>query len=311
MNTNRLAYLRILLPIIAILNGCTAINTLPTAARSGDSITIALGSQEGMKRNNTTATFTPDSTGVSVTLTPKAIFNLYPDKRSKLYRYDQGIATQLVEGTSHEQWITVMAVDLPAGLPTGYGTINVSTTVPQASIPNALVQNVSYRLEILPGIGAPHDLKYLKSDGNILGGTIGHLQRINNQTYIDPPTISSCSQAYPQGYGAIELRLQLPFVIEPYADTDWFTVIADDLTAYTNQKIPQMTWSATGDELSILFMSADGELRCFEPKFSITPRYDGIFSASSQPVLLSVDYYDVNGAVAVGPALTEYQLNVR
>lgn len=55
--SSNLGSVRLLGLFIAVLwmSGCTAIKPLPIAARAGDSITIALGSQEGMTKTNTTS----------------------------------------------------------------------------------------------------------------------------------------------------------------------------------------------------------------------------------------------------------------
>lgn len=298
--------LRILLIIAAsILMGCTTTQPLPIAARSGDTITLALGSQVGMKTVNTTVTFTPDSTGIPISLTPKSIFNLYPDKRSKAY---QDVALSLVvQAQMHEQWLTAMAIDLPNNLPVGFGTIKVSTTVPQVNGQNAKLEDVDYRLEILPGAGTPHSLMNQMASGYLYPGNLSTLQQVPYQAYIIPP-YQTCHK--PTNYAVIELRFRLSYVIEPYRDVEWFTVVADDLTAYTKNKSPQLIWSAKGDELVVIFMSTDGVLKCYEPRFSLVPT-DSSFNDYGPPVLLSVTYYDVSGAVISGSAASEYQVVVQ
>ena len=292
----------ILLTVSVIVVGCASPQTLPIAARSGDTITLALGSHEGMKIGNTTVAFTPDSNGIPVALTAKAIFNLYPDKRSQAFLDSSTVAS----GTYHEPWLTVMVIDLPEGLPTGFGTIKVNTTVPQPNGPNARVEDVDYRLEILPGTGAPHNLQYQLSSFS-LNGNLRTLRPIPNQAYIVPPS-ATCPQS--SNYAAIELRFRLPYVIEPWRDVEWFRVVADDFTALTYEKTPQVTWAAQGDDLVVVFMSADGMLKCYEPKFSLVPT-DASFSDLGPPVLLSVTYYDVNGAIITGPQASEYQVSVQ
>lgn len=296
------------LPLIILwMSGCTAIKPLPIAARAGDSITIALGSQEGMTKNNTTATFTPDSTGVPVALTPSAIFNLYPDKRSGAYDASGG----LIFGVSHEPWLTAMAVDLPSNLPVGFGTIKVNTSVPQPSFPNKPVPLMNYRLEILPGTGTPHDLTYATSGVLTIKGNLATLERKAGQAYIVPPVIGSCATS--PNLAAIELTLQLPFTLnaeEGERDIDAFKVIAEDMSAYYAGKSPDVAWSAQGNELTVLFMSPDATLNCYEPRFSLLPKAYN-FSAAAPPVLLSARYFDVNGAEVAGPAVAEYQVTVR
>lgn len=300
---------RLLGLLVAVLwmSGCTAIKPLPIAARAGDSITIALGSQEGMTKTNTTATFTPDSTGVPVALTPSAIFNLYPDKRSGAY----DASGSLIFGVSHEPWLTAMAVNLPGNLPVGLGTIKINTSVPQPSFPNKPVPMMNYRLEILPGTGTPHDLTYATSGVLNIKGNLATLERKVGQAYIVPPAIGACTTS--PNLAAIELRLQLPFTLnagEGERDIDAFKVIAEDISAYYAGKTPDVAWSAQGNGLTVLFISPDGTLNCYEPRFSLLPKGYS-FSATASPVLLSARYFDVNGAEVAGPAVAEYQVTVK
>lgn len=302
MNTKVFALILVLAS--SLVAGCVAVQPLPIAARSGDTITLALGSQEGMTTANTTATFTSDSTGVPVALTPKAIFNLYGDKRSALY-HDANTSI-LVQNISHEQWITVMVVDLPPDLPAGFGTIEVTTAAPQAEGPNAKLENVDIRFEVLAGVGQPHSLRYSTTIGLQPGG-LNKLGRTPGQVYVTPPAVGACPVA--QQYAAIEFRIRLPFVIEPYRDVEWFRVVADDFSTHTGAKPATLSWSARGDELRVVFMNDDGTLACYETRFSLVPLPGTAFAPT--PSLLSVTHYDENGAIVPGPALADYDLTVR
>lgn len=302
---------RIFMTMVAvfIMVGCAAVQPLPVAARAGDTITLALGSQEGMMRSNTTATFTPDATGVPVALSPKAIFNVYPDKRSNAYEANATYANSLVYGTSHEQWLTVMVVDLPQELPEGFGTIKVNTAAEQPVGPNAKVEDVDYRVEVLPGVGRPHGLQYLLSSLGTLSGNLNNLERIRGQVYVYPPVVSLCNGPQTSNYAAIEMRFQMPFVVEPYRDIEWIRVVADDYSVMTREKAPDLLWSASGNELKVVFMRADGKLRCYEPRFSIVPWEFGLFT--EPPAFLSLTYYDIDGQVTTGPDMAAYQVVVR
>jgi hypothetical protein len=238
------------------------------------------------------------------------VFNLFPDKRSKAYKE----SLQVESGSGHEQWLTVMAVDLPAGLPVGFGTVNVSTTATQATWPNSRIETVDIRLEILSGTGVPHSLQYKTATAGLQTGSLSKLQPISNQAFINPP-FATCDQT--QNYAAIEVKLQLPFVIEdPYVDTEWFSVVADDFSVMTGSKGPQVAWSARTNQLVVTFLNVDGKLKCYEPRFSLVPNTDAspdanVFKTSGPPQLLSVTYYDTNGAVVTGPAASEFTVTVR
>ncbi|MCK5091252.1 MAG: hypothetical protein KAR30_01880, partial [Gammaproteobacteria bacterium] len=73
-----------LLILISIVTGCVSIQPFPNAAKSGETITLAVGSPEGMTKDNITVTFTsndqvtyPGST--DITSGVKSVLKLYPD----------------------------------------------------------------------------------------------------------------------------------------------------------------------------------------------------------------------------------------
>jgi len=296
--------------IVVLLSGCTAIQPLPIAARAGDTVTMAIGSQDGMDKTNTSIVLT-DQALTSFTITPKSIFNLYPDKRSSIY--DSAASKNLVAITGHEQWLTIMVFDVPSsGVNPGEATLNISTTAVLTG-PNARVENLDFPLEILPGVGSAHKLEYPTNDflGNTIinTGSLNDLEPIPNQVYVLPPNFFSCTLPF----GAIDFRFQLQFSIEPYKDYQRFRVVADDLsTLSAGGKMPELSWSAVGSELRVIFTSSDEEVSCHEPRFSIIPKLgNGGASFSIEPVLTSVTYYDTSGNIVVGPDETQYQIYIK
>jgi len=72
---------------LLLLQGCVALQSFPMVARSGDTITLAVGSVEGMTKANTSLIYKP-STGAPITFLPsslRAIVPIYPDKRTNAW----------------------------------------------------------------------------------------------------------------------------------------------------------------------------------------------------------------------------------
>jgi hypothetical protein len=237
---------------------------------------------------------------------------LFADRGSPVYSPNSDAAVNF--GYLHrEQWLTIVALDLPQGLPVGPATIQVQTSVQQphpvepgvwAEYPD--LNGVSIRMEILPGTGAPNPLKYKTIFGGTLSGSYASVQP-QRQALIRPPAED------PQGlwtatYGAMEIRLNLPL-----ADTSSgaltennIRIAVQDITGFTQSKL-QTTWSLAGNELRVLFISSSGKIKYYEPRFSIVAE-NADFTAT--PTILSVNYFDVNGNAVSGPATTNYSISL-
>jgi hypothetical protein len=302
--------------LLALLSGCVAIQPFPNYARPGDTITLAVGSQDGMNRQNTQVWFTSDANPanpVEVTSGIRSIFNLYADKGSRVYSPNNNNADTNFRYLHHEQWQTVIALDLPQALPTGPGTVRIQTTVPQ---PRPLesgmfgdypdVNTVSVRIEILPGTGTPNPLDYKTAYGGTLGGNYSDLQAAR-QALVRPP-VEDPQGAWNATYGAIELKINLPLadINSGTLSENNVRVVTQDVTTYTRSKL-QMTWSLSGNTLTVLFISASGKIRYYEPRFSIMA---DAANFTATPAMLSVQYFDVNGNAVNGPGISDYSVNV-
>jgi hypothetical protein len=313
----RVKHLFSALPILmTMLNGCIAIQPFPNYARSGDTITLAVGPQDGMNKANTQVLFTSDaapSSPLNISSSVRSIFNLFADRGSPVYSPNSDAVINF--GYLHrEQWLTIVALDLPQDLPTGPATIQVQTTVQQphpvepgvwAEYPD--VNTVPIRIEILPGTGAPNPLKYKTIYGGTLSGSYASVQP-QRQALVKPPAED------PQGlwgttYGAIELRISLPLtdLSGGTLTENNIRIATQDITGFTRSKL-QTTWSLAGNELKVLFISSSGRIKYYEPRFSIVAE-NADFTAT--PTILSVDYFDVNGNAVNGPATTNYSISLQ
>lgn len=154
--TSSLSYLNPVCVIIAlaVLNGCVALQPFPMAGQAGDTITLAVGSADGMNSSNTTVEFFPfgtnPNTDPGIPVPVREIVKMYPDKTS--HAWLGGDPRKIPRRSSHGGWLSVVVVDLPGTLPTGNGVIRVSTT---ASYPrfSATPNGFDIPFKVLPGMG--------------------------------------------------------------------------------------------------------------------------------------------------------------
>lgn len=290
--------------ILTGLSACVAVQPFPQAARAGDTITLAVGSPDDLKQTNTTVTYVPDSApGTSVDLTPniKSIFKLYPDKTSNVWLNQ---AAGIDSAAGHGAWMSVIAVNLPTSVPVGTGKVYVATT--NATYPNFAhsVNDVPINMEILPGTGAPNPLKYLQYSwsNTPVAGQLNALKPASQVVIRMPPSSGGYSNS--TTYGAVEVRIHMQMQDSsglPLTD-DYIAVVFDDQTQHLNSRI-QSTWSRSGDDLLVTFVSPVGAMQSYEARCSIMvwPGYGS--QVVGTPTLTSVKYFDVNGNPVSGPAL--------
>jgi len=291
---------------VNLLAGCVGVNTFPVAARPGDTITLALGTQDGMNKSNTTVSFTDDLTETPVDLTAgmRTIMRLYPDPTSGVYGGQLGYLGQiLTQNVNHDPWLTAMILDLPTSLPAGPGKIHVSTSAPQPAGPNPDINTHPIAIEILPGTGAPHSLDFMAYGGP--SGGLPEALEPRGQFVFRPPPVNFLTPGH-FGYGAVEFELQLPVTISG-PDIDIINIVAQDLQHVTESK-RQLLWKAQGDQLKVYFISTEGALDILETRFSILSDDTNVFPITTPPTLLSATYYDIDGNLSSGPAVSSFTI---
>ena len=316
-----LVYILILISIT--LNGCTAYKVFPYEAKGGDTITLAVGSPDNMTRTNTSATFISASdpgNPVDVTSNIRAIFKLYADKASQVYETPGLLTGEIVRTSGHMPWVTIVAIDLPTGLPLGPAKIEISTTASYPEIGshiNDLTANTQtlvadgyiappIALNILPGTGAPMEFPYEFGIGWFFTGDLTWLEPQPN-AQISPPFQTDNPSGWPT-YGAVEIKLTL--------DTDaaltdsLYRIVADEMSFYTKSQ-RSMVAGINGNELTVMFISPQGKLQYYEPRFAIALDSGVHFSKVPSPASISsIKYYDINGNLVAGPSSNQYSVSI-
>lgn len=306
------------------LGGCTAYKTFPNAVRAGDTITLTVGSPDGMTRANTTATFISEAdpeNQIDVTPNIRAIFKLYADQASLVYEAFTVFTEQIVMTSGHAPSVTVVVIDLPTGLPTGPARIEFSTTATYPTIGshiNDLNTNTQrlvaqghidppIALNILPGTGAPTEFPYEFGIGWFMKGDLTWLEA-QTHAQVSPPFQAGNPASWPE-YGAVEVKMNLDTDL-PLTDS-LFRVVADEVSFYTNSQRSVVS-SLNGNELTVIFISPKGKLQYYEPRFAVVLDSSVNFSQVPVPATISsIKYYDVDGNVATGPLASQFSVAIR
>lgn len=307
----------VMLIALLLLHGCAAIQPLPQAARGGDTIALAVGSQDGMNQFNTQTWFISDAdpgNPIDITSGIRSVFDIYPDKGSWAYSPSNGSADTNFRYLHREPAQTIIALDLPTGLLTGMGTIRIQTSLPQ---PLPLepgyqdvypdINNVDIRMEILPGTGTANPFSYKSTYGGTLAGSLGNLRAMRH-ALLQPP-VADPTNAWSTGYGAVEFKLNVALtdINGAAASEANLRLFTQDVSTWTGSK-PQMTWRYDSGVLTVLFLSANGNIRYFEPRFGVVAE-NALFDTT--PVLASARYFDINGNPVTGPLAAEYAVSLR
>lgn len=328
-----------------------ALNTFPKYARPGDTIAIGVGSPDNMSLESIdTVTFNYNGVAQEINLKPyvRGIFKLYADKASRIYQTGYppvGLAAnQIVNTSGHEQWSTIMVLDLPdiatePALVPGLGQIKIRTLPGAVTYPtsgsdiNDLQANgLRVDLEILSGTGSPNPFTYEFGTGSTRPLTgqddLKYLEPMPGIT-VRPPFEPSSLSPYRTDLGATEVKLDLHSCnnqTSHLTDAD-IRVVPEDMTTQTASQRSVAFHVNDSDILNVIFISSVGKLSYFEPRFTVIFR-NGL-AAGCNPWFYTnngteqgVAHYDINGTLvttnvpfpAINPQnpdnTTEYYLEV-
>ncbi len=147
-------YLIGFIAVFLLLQGCASVNTFPTVARQGDTVSIMIGGTE-KARKDTISVILTDSAGTNWDLKAlglvRSVFNLRADGRSVGAHYSPYLDSYISWSEGHEPVQAVLIVDIPAGVSTGFSTLAINTFVDDDS--SGLGFPYFVNIEILDGLG--------------------------------------------------------------------------------------------------------------------------------------------------------------
>ncbi|MCW9024365.1 MAG: hypothetical protein OQK73_06750 [Gammaproteobacteria bacterium] len=140
--------------ISILLQGCAGVNTFPTVARTGDTVSVMIGGSEKARKETTLVTLT-DVNGTEWDLQAlglvRSVFNLRADGRAEGMHYSSYLDSYYPWYYGHEPVQTVLVVDIPANVPAGSAYFTIDTVAGGDSSGIASPYNIN--LDIVPGLG--------------------------------------------------------------------------------------------------------------------------------------------------------------
>lgn len=153
-----------LLAILLFLQGCTAVNTFPTIARAGDTVSIMVGGSEKASKNTIAATLT-DVNGTTWDLQSlglvRSVFSLRTDGRAEGLHYSPYLDSYISWFEGHEPVQTVLVADLPQNVAPGQAYLTISLNANDNS--SGISDPFTVGVEVIDGIGSPDD--FVRQDG--------------------------------------------------------------------------------------------------------------------------------------------------
>ena len=298
---NNCRFLAVLAVLLAV-SGCVSLQPFPNAARSGDTITLAVGSADGMTAENTTVDFYSNASPSNPISVPvRSVLKIYPDKTSAAWLND---TPPVSRRSSHGAWLSVIVVDLPS-LPDGDGFMRVTSGV-DVVYPNlaATPDGLDIPITILPGTGSANPFNFAAIDGDNQDSDLSKLDPMPQA--IIRPAVPPEGTATTYSYGAIEMSLTVDindFAGDPALDQDIAVVLDDQPQNTFNQT--QLIWKRDGDNMKIMLISPKG-MYGHEARVSITPlgrTVNGlnVYGIVGMPTLDSISYYNLNGELSSDP----------
>jgi len=321
--------LLVLVFIIALTN-CVALQSFPNIVRAGDTVTLAVGSVDGLDRSNITVTYFADSdpgVGIPLTANVRSVFRIYPDKTSLSYwRNDSPTSSMstVPSWSGHGPWQSVVAVDTPIDLPSGTGYVKVSfgsgVIIPNNS---TSVENINIAMEVLaaldssPLVGGPHTFEYKAATFET--SVIGDLVELEFAKQAVVRTVKLSGAYFATGgniaVSAAEYILNIPVLdntgtdISDLVGDSAVRVVLDDKREYLTNQV-NLNWSRNGSQIKVIITSPALSQILSRIRFSVIVR-DNISDVYLQATIsdsisiLSTRYFNENGDEIFGVTLPE------
>jgi len=142
---------------VVVFQGCTAVNTFPTTARPGDTISVMVGGSENARKDTVSASLT-DGNNVVWDLQAlgliRSVFSLRPDGRAYGLHYSDTVGISAPWKKGHEPIQTVMVIDVPnSGI--AFGTASLSVNLNTSDDSSGVIPPYTIALNIVDVPGQP------------------------------------------------------------------------------------------------------------------------------------------------------------
>ncbi|HEB86831.1 MAG TPA: hypothetical protein ENI68_07445 [Gammaproteobacteria bacterium] len=291
----------VFLAAFLLLQGCTSVNTFPTIARAGDTVSVMVGGTEKARKNTIAVTLT-DINGTTWDLQSlglvRSVFNLRMDGRAEGLHYSPYLDSYVSWLFGHEPVQTVLVTDLPLDAAPGKAFLTISLSVNDDS--SGVSDPFTVALELIGGVGAPD---------NFLRSAFGGVATVGFDRLEPAPHAKiSFGSTGAEEIGAVSLVV----------DFDETVLNPDDINIYVPESTVRGSYAATGafgKTQRMVYWHQDGRQLYADvvaPQ-GIQARYLQLYlihprglSGSPNISLTSATIYDLNGVEIVVPVNLEY-----
>lgn len=289
------AWLASLVMAFVVLPACTSVNTFPTIARPGDTVSVMVGGSERARKETIGVTLR-DVNGQTWNLKTlglvRSVFNLRTDGRAQGLHYASTLEGDISWILGHEPVQTVLIADIPANAPPGAASLTISLNAPDNS--SGVADPFTVNLQIVPGSGSQD--QFLRQDS--LSGTSMPV----NFGKLEPAPHAKISFGGSSVIGAASLKISFNAAVLNGNDINLYTPESAVKSGGAFGNTQRMVyWRQDGQNLYIDVVAPQGIAGKYLQFFVMHPK--GL-SGSPNFVLTSATAYNVDGAsISVQPVL--------
>ncbi|WP_148665034.1 hypothetical protein [Sulfuricaulis limicola] len=290
-----LAWLASAVIAIFTLPACTSVNTFPTIARPGDTVSVMVGGSERARKETIGVTLR-DVNGQTWNLKTlglvRSVFNLRTDGRAQGLHYSSTLEGDISWILGHEPVQTVLIADIPANAAPGAASMTISLNASDNS--SGVSDPFTVNLQIVPGSGSQD--QFFRQDS--LSGTSMPV----NFGKLEPAPHAKISFGGSTAIGAASLKIGFNGAVLNGNDINLYTPESAVKSGGAFGDTQRMVyWRHDGQYLYVDVVAPQGIAGKYLQFFVIHPK--GL-SGSPNFVLTSVAVYGVDGApISVQPTL--------
>ena len=301
--------------LIVILQGCVAVNTFPTVARPGDTLSVMVGGSETASKDTIDVTLT-DLNGpfdLQALGLVRSDFNLRADGRAHGMHYsDDYFDVENAWNKGHETTQTVLVVDIPDAAAAGPATLTVNINATDDS--SGILSPYTIGLEILAEPGETSLFDRQNFDGTSAAVSFEDLEPAPHAK------VSFGKGGLGGGLGGKKFAAASLVI-----DFDETVLNGDDLNVHSSQSTTRgtvathpnaafgdkqymMYWRQDGDQLYVDIIAPAEILGRYVQLYVVHPRSvvgDPAFTMSNV-TLYDVNGYDITSTIGGSPTLAYY-----
>lgn len=295
--TSRFCAAGIAFVALFVLSACVGVNTYPTIARAGGTVTVMVGGTEKARKETVDVSLTDAASQVWNLKTMglvRSVFNLRTDGNAYGAHYSSYLDSYISWAIGHEPMQTVLVADLPATAAVGPATMTINTHASDDS--SGIASPFTVNLEIIPGTGSSDQFR--RRD-------FGSGQPVDF-TRLEPAPHAKIGFGSGAFIGAASLTISFNTAV---LNPDDINVYVPESTVRGSFSSPgafgatqrMVYWRQNGTQLYVDVVAPQGIDPRFLQLYLVHPR--GL-SGAVNFALTSTTVYDVNGnAMAVQPSL--------